>query len=61
MNTQVKAPADRVNQPAATFHAAKSATLLIAACARSTRASGLFVIWNAAKMTMTAQEGHHAL
>jgi hypothetical protein len=61
MNAQVKAPADGVNQAGATIHAANFATYLIAACALSTLASGLFCIWNAVKMPLAAQEGKHAL
>ena len=61
MNAQVKAPADGVNQPGVTFHAANDATHLIAAYARSTWASGLFCIWNTAKMPLAALAGSHAL
>lgn len=61
MNAPIKAPADGVNQSGATFHAAKVATYLIADCARSTRASGTFCIWIAAKMPLAEQKGRYAV
>ena len=40
---------------------AQNAITLVAAYAGYKRSIGLFVIWNAAKMTMTAQRAHHAI
>ena len=61
MTVQAETRSEHVGQPGFTSKPATVATHLIASCARSTGASALFCIWNAAKMLLAAQEGKHAL
>lgn len=61
MNAQSNAAADGVNSPVVSMQAMTNATYLIAACARSTRASGQFCIWNVAEVSPLAQKDRHAV